>query len=70
MCVCVCVCMCACVCARVCVFTEHEAHSTQVHNSLHICYAFPTGSPSRVTDSGDGNYQTFCFSGFRLEAIS
>ena len=35
----------------------------------YIFYAFPIGSPSRVTDSGDGNYRTFCFSGFRLEAI-
>ena len=64
---CVCVCVYVCVCMSV--FTEHEAHSTQLHNSLHICYAFPIGSPSRVTDSGDGNYRTFCFSGFRLEAI-
>ena len=28
MCVCVCVCMCVCVRACVCLFTEHEAHST------------------------------------------
>ena len=66
MCVCVCV-LCVCVC--VCVFTEHEAHSTKLHNSLHICNAFPIGSPSPVTDSADGNYRTFSFSGFRLEAI-
>ena len=51
-----------CVFVRVCV-------CVCLQNSLHICYAFPIGSPSRVTDSGDGNYRTFCFSGFRLEAI-
>ena len=64
-----CVCVCVCACVYVCVFTEHDAYNTPLHNSTHTCYAFPIGSPSRVTDSGDGNYRTFCSSGFRLEAI-
>ena len=68
-CVCVCVHVCVCVCVCVCVSTEHEAHSTNCITVYTLCYAFPIGSPSRVTDSGDGNYRTFCFSGFRLEAI-
>ena len=36
----------------VCVFTEHEAHCTQLHNSLHICYTFLIGVPSRVNRLG------------------
>ena len=60
-----------CVCVRACVYVclQNMRHTAPTPYSLHICYAFPIGSPSRVTDSGDGNYRTFSFSGFRLEAI-
>ena len=61
--------MCVCVCACVCVFTDHDAHSTNCTTVYTYVMRFRLVPLSRVTDLGDRNYRTFCFSGFRLEAI-